>query len=66
VLNQLGVLFGSLCVLAGAILLYPGFSINDANQIMKLLGGAALFCLGVAVFKPVVKNWLELKRYRRG
>jgi hypothetical protein len=65
-LNQLGVLFGCICVLAGAALLYLGFSISDASQTMKLLGGAVLFSLGVAVFRPIVKNWLELKRYRRG
>jgi hypothetical protein len=66
VLNRMGVLSGCLCVLAGATLLYYGFSISDASQIMKLLGGAVLFSLGVAVFRPVVKDWLELKRYRRG
>jgi hypothetical protein len=65
-LNQLGVLFACVCVLGGAALLYQGFSIPDASQTMELLAGASLFVLGLALFKPAVKTWLELKRYRRG
>jgi hypothetical protein len=66
VLNQLGLLFACLCVLGGATLLYAGFSVTDASQTIKLLGGAVLFSLGIAVLRPILKNWLELKRYRRG
>ncbi len=65
-LNQLGVLFACLCVLGGAALLYQGFTIPGASQTIELLGGASLFAIGLALFKPVLKNWLELKRYRRG
>jgi hypothetical protein len=65
-LNQLGALFACLCVLGGAALLYQGFSIPDASQTMELLAGASLFAVGLALFKPAVKTWLELKRYRRG
>jgi hypothetical protein len=66
VLNQLAVLFACLCVLGGAALLYSGFSISETDQTIKLIGGAVLFCLGLALFRPVLKNWLELKKYRRG
>jgi hypothetical protein len=52
--------------LGGATLLYAGFSVTDASQTIKLLGGAVLFSLGIAVLRPILKNWLELKRYRRG
>jgi hypothetical protein len=52
--------------LGGAALLYQGFSVPDASQTMELLAGASLFAVGLALFKPAVKTWLELKRYRRG
>ena len=65
-LNQLGVLFACLCVLGGAALLYQGFSIPDASQTMELLAGASLFAVGLALFGPALKTWLELKKYRRG
>jgi hypothetical protein len=52
--------------LGGAALLYSGFSISETDQTIKLIGGAVLFCLGLALFRPVLKNWLELKKYRRG
>ena len=65
-LNQLAVLFACLCVLGGAALLYSGLSISDPDQTIKLMGGAVLFSLGLALFRPVLKNWRELKKYRRG
>jgi hypothetical protein len=65
-LDQLAALFACLCVLGGAALLYQGFSIPDASQTMELLGGASLFTVGLALFRPALKTWLELKRYRRG
>jgi hypothetical protein len=52
--------------LGGAALLYSGFSISETDQTIKLIGGAVLFSLGLALFRPVLKNWLELKKYRRG
>ncbi len=65
-LNQLAVLFACLCLLGGGALLYSGFSISETDQTIKLIGGAVLFCLGLALFRPVLKNWRELKKYRRG
>jgi hypothetical protein len=65
-LNQLAVLFACLCVLGGGALLYQGFSVPDASQTMELLGGASLFAAGLALFRPALKTWLELKKYRRG
>jgi hypothetical protein len=65
-LDQLGVLFACLCVLGGTVLLYQGFSIPDASQTMELLGGASLFAVALALFRPALKTWLELKKYRRG
>ncbi len=65
-LNQLGVFFACLCVLGGAALLYQGFSVPGPNQTVELLGGASFFALGLALFRPALKTWLELKRYRRG
>jgi hypothetical protein len=52
--------------LGGAALLYLGFSFSDADQTIELVGGAVLFCLGLALFRPALKTWRELKRYRRG
>jgi hypothetical protein len=52
--------------MGGAALLYSGFSISDADQTIKLMSGAVLLGLGVALFRPVLKSWLELKKYRRG
>jgi len=66
VLNQLSAALACLCVLGGATLLYIGFSISDASQAMELVGGASLLTLGLLLFWPALKNWLELKRYRRG
>jgi hypothetical protein len=66
VLNQLSALLACLCGLGGATLLYRGFSIADASQTMELAGGASLLTLGLMLFWPVLKNWLEMKRCRRG
>ena len=65
-LNQLALLFACLCALGGAALLYAGLAISDASQITKLLAGAVLLTLGLAIFRPVLKDWLAWKRYRRG
>lgn len=65
-LIQLSALLACLCVLGGATLLYRGFSIADASQTMELVGGASLLTLGLMLFSPVLKNWLEMKKYRRG
>ena len=46
--------------------MYRGFSIADANQTVELVGGASLLTLGLMLFWPVLKNWLEMKKYRRG
>ena len=65
-LNQLAVLVACLCVLGGTALPYSGFSIANSDQTIKLMGGAVLLSLGLALFRPVLKNWLELRKYRRG
>jgi hypothetical protein len=33
---------------------------------MELLGGASLSAIGLTLFGPALKTWLELKKYRRG
>jgi hypothetical protein len=65
-LNQIGMFVGCLCVLGGATLVYAGLSLSDASQTMELLAGATLFTLGLILFIPMVKGWLELRRYHRG
>jgi drug/metabolite transporter (DMT)-like permease len=66
VLSQLGAALACLCVLGGATLLYKGFSISEASQGMELVAGASLLTLGLLLFWPALKNWLEMKKYRRG
>jgi drug/metabolite transporter (DMT)-like permease len=66
VLNQLSAALACLCVLGGATLLYRGFSIADGSQTVELVGGASLLTLGLMLFWPALKNWLEMKRYRGG
>jgi hypothetical protein len=65
VLNQLGVLFACLCALGGVALLYQGFSIPDARP-WSCWAARAFLPPGVALFRLVLKTWLELKTYRRG
>lgn len=57
-----------LFLIAGAVLLYDGFSISDLTQTAKVIGGASLFSLGLVSFWFGVKNWWKwrtvYKEYR--
>ena len=69
-LDNLGIVASSLCLLLGAVLLYVGVSKADTNQILIVLGGAAVLSLGLITVWLAVKNKLEwrrnYKKYREG
>jgi hypothetical protein len=65
-LSQLSAFFACLSILAGAALLYAGLTTRDASQTVELMGGACLFALSLALFRPALKNWIAMRRYRRG
>lgn len=66
-LDNLGIVASSLCLLLGAVLLYVGV---DASQILTVLGGAVVLTLGLVSISLVLKNKWEwrrnYKKYRKG
>ena len=67
-LDNLTIATSSICLLIGAVLLQDGVSKPDTNQIVRVLGGAALLSLGLITLLLVVKRKLEwrqnYKKYR--
>ena len=62
-LDNLGIVASSLCLLLGAVLLSVGV---DASQILTVLGGAAVLSLGLISISLVLKNkWEWRRRYRK-
>jgi hypothetical protein len=49
--------FAFLFLIAGAVLLYDGFSTSDLNQTTKVIGGAMFVSLGMVSSWFGVKNW---------
>ncbi len=65
-LNNLGLFFGLIFLIAGAVLLYKGVSNADASQTAAIIGGATFLSLGSVAMWTVLKNWWEWRReYRR-
>ena len=65
-LDNLGIAIASICLFLGAALLYVGVSKPDTNQILTVLGGAALLSLGLITICLVLKNKWEWRRnYRK-
>ena len=69
-LDNLAIAIASICLVLGAVLLYVGLSKPDANQILIVLGGAAVLSLGLISISLVLKNKWEwrrnYKKYREG
>jgi len=64
--DDLGLLFGTILLLTGLMLLYNSVSSTDANQSFAILGGAALLSLGAMLVWTVLKNWWGWrKEYRK-
>jgi hypothetical protein len=47
-LDNLGIAIASICLFLGAAVVYVGVSKPDTNQILTVLGGAALLSLGLS------------------
>jgi hypothetical protein len=65
----IGIVFGALFLLTGAVLLNSGISGRDPMQ-AETIAGAALLSLGVVTLGIIVRGWLkwkrELRKYREG
>lgn len=65
-LNTLGILFATLIVIAGLVLLYGPVYGADANQTVRLLAGAAFVTFGLLTILLVSRDWLHgRKEYKR-
>ena len=69
-LDNLAIAIASICLLLGAVFLYVSLSKSDTNQILMVLGGAAVLSLGLFTIWPVLKRKWEwrrnYKKYREG
>jgi len=64
--DDLGLFFGLIFLIAGAMLLYNGVSNADATQSAAIIGGATFLSLGSVVMWTLLRNWWEWrKEYRR-
>ena len=67
--DMIGLIFGGVFLLAGAVLFYNGISGGDLVQ-AETIGGAALLSLGVVTLGIILRSWLkwkrELRKYRAG
>ena len=61
-LDNFGLIFGSICLLLGAVLLYDGFPIQEAIQSLNVIVGATLLSLGMIAIVLVVRSKLEWRR----
>jgi hypothetical protein len=61
-LDNFGLIFGVVCLLLGAVLLYDGFSVQESTQSLNVIVGATLFSLGTIAIVLVVKSKLEWNR----
>ncbi len=60
--DDLALFFGLILVIPGAALLYDGISSADANQSIRVIGGALLLALGLTVLSIVLRNWWKWKK----
>ena len=64
-LDNLGLVIASVCLVLGGVLLYGGFSKPDATQTLMIVG-AVLVSLATVIIGLILKNKLEWKRnYKR-
>jgi hypothetical protein len=61
-LDNFGLMIGFICLALGAFLLYDGFFLQDANQSLDVIGGAALVSLGAMAVGLMLKHKLEWRR----
>jgi uncharacterized membrane protein HdeD (DUF308 family) len=61
-LDNFGLIFGVVCLLLGAVLLYDGFSVQESIQSLNVIVGATLLSLGTIAIVLVVKAKLEWNR----
>ena len=64
-LNKLGILFATLFVFAGLLLLHGPISGPDTTQTARLLGGAALVTFGSLTILLVFRDWLHWRKHYR-
>jgi hypothetical protein len=67
--DVIGLIFGVVCILIGAALLYDGASGRTPVQ-AETIAGAAVLSFGAVTLGIVLKGWVkwrsELKKYRAG
>ena len=61
-LDNFGIVIGSICLVLGALLLYNGLSTQEATQSLEVIGGAVLVSLGTITVGLMVWNKLEWRR----
>jgi uncharacterized membrane protein HdeD (DUF308 family) len=61
-LDNFGLIFGVVCLLLGAVLLYDGFSVQESIQSLNVIVGATLLSLGTIAIVLVVRSKLEWNR----
>jgi chromate transport protein ChrA len=65
-MRGLGLVFGSIVLIAGAALLYNGVANTEATQSVTIIAGATFLSLGATVLWNLLKNWWGWRReYRR-
>jgi len=63
--DYLGLFFGLICLIAGAVLLYNGMSNANAGQSVAIIGGATFLSLGAVVMWTRLRNWWEWRKEYR-
>jgi len=63
--DALGIFLALVFLTVGALLLYDGVSTTDLTQSARIIGGAALLSLGLAITLIVLKNWWKWKKVSR-
>jgi hypothetical protein len=63
--DALGIFLALIFLTVGVVLLYDGVSTTDVTQTAKIIGGAALFSLGLIVLRIGLKNWWKWRKISR-
>jgi hypothetical protein len=58
-LDNFGLITGSICLVLGAVLLYDGLFMVDANQSLNVIGGAVLLSLGAMTVGLMLRHKLD-------
>jgi len=61
-LNNFGMIFGTICLVLGALLLYDGVSMRETTQPLSVIGGALLISLGTVTTGLTLRNKMEWRR----